>query len=385
MRKQRRLIPWLLLAFGLGLWVASLSDQMRFLHLIMFGVILALLGFVLLGLIVLRDRARNRMRIIDAKKRPRVVAIGGGTGQPVLLRGLKEHNTEITAIVTVADDGGSSGRLRTESMPPPGDIRNCLVALADTEPLLENLWQYRFEHGSELSGHSFGNLFLTAMTGITGDFETAVKEASRVLAVRGRVLPSAKKPIILSATFEDGSRIEGESLIPTVKKKIRQVELFPKDVEALPEALVAIADADAIVVGPGSLYTSILPNLLVPGIAEAVRASKAKVIYICNVMTQPGETDGYCASDHVRAIYEHVGSKFFDMIIVNSASIAPSIVSHYGEQGAHPVVADVEKLHELGLTVIARNFLQDASLARHDPELVATQVLALIGREHRPS
>ncbi|WP_281267837.1 gluconeogenesis factor YvcK family protein [Sulfoacidibacillus thermotolerans] len=317
-------------------------------------------------------------------RRPRIVVIGGGTGQPVLLRGLKAKDAEITAIVTVADDGGSSGRLRSDLyMPPPGDIRNCLIALADTEPLLAELLQYRFDAGSELSGHSFGNLFLAAMTNITGDFETAVKETSRVLAVRGRVLPAARRAITLAATFIDGSRVVGESQIPLAKKKIKEVELLPRHVEPLPEALEALAEADAIVIGPGSLYTSILPNLLVPGIADAIRRSPAKVIYVCNVMTQPGETDGFSASDHVQAIYDHIGPRFFDIIIVNSAPIPQSILEQYESKGSYPVRADVEKLHALGLTVIARNFLHYAMYARHDADMIAMQVLSLIGREHK--
>ncbi len=383
MRKHIREWPWLILVFGLGLLVASVAQETRIVRLVVLGTVCVGVGLVVLLLLRLRDQARERLMLQHDRKRPRVVAIGGGTGQPVLLRGLKGLDTEITAIVTVADDGGSSGRLRSESMPPPGDIRNCLVALADTEPLLEQLWQYRFGQDSELSGHSFGNLFLTAMTGITGDFETAVKETSRVLAVCGRVLPAAKRPITLAAWFDDGSHVIGESQIPLVKKKIRRVELLPKDVEPLPEVLEALQEADAIVVGPGSLYTSILPNLLVPGLADAVRSSPAKVIYICNVMTQPGETDDFSASDHVRAIYEHVGPHFFDMIIVNSAAMLPTVLEQYEAKGSFPVIADVEKLHELGLTVIARNFLHYSMYARHDPDLVAMQVLALIGREHK--
>lgn len=384
MKKSQREWAWWLLIFGLGLVVASVSRGSKTLRWWAVGFFCVVFGAGALLLLRLREQARERILRRERERRPRVVAIGGGTGQPVLLRGLKGQDAEITAVVTVADDGGSSGRLRSELlMPPPGDIRNCLVALADTEPLLEELLQYRFDARSELSGHSFGNLFLAAMTDITGDFETAVKETSRVLAVRGRVLPSARQDVTLAAMFEDGTRVVGESQIPLAKKRIRRVELIPAEVQPLPEVLSAIAEADAIVVGPGSLYTSILPNLLVPGVAEAVRESNGKVIYICNVMTQPGETDGFSASDHVQAIYNHVGPGLFDMIIVNSAPIPASVLEQYSAKGAYPVAADVERLHLLGLTVIARNFLQDSIYARHDPALIALQVLALIGREHR--
>lgn len=383
MRGKQRTIAQAVFVFGLGLLVAALAQERGWKWWTL-GAACVVLGGIALLFARVRSQARRKLQALQEERRPRVVAIGGGTGQPVLLRGLKGQDAEITAVVTVADDGGSSGRLRSEMfMPPPGDIRNCLVALADTEPLLEELLQYRFDTASELSGHSFGNLFLAAMTGITGDFETAVKETSRVLAVRGRVLPSAKRDVNLAAVFEDGTRVVGESRIPKVGKRIVQVQLEPPDVEPLPEVLEAIAQADVIVVGPGSLYTSLLPNLLVPGIAEAVRRSPAKAVYICNVMTQPGETDHFSASQHVKAIYDHVGPGFFDMIIVNSATIPQSVIEQYESKGSHPVVADVEDLHKLGLTVIARNFLHYAMYARHDADMVATQVLALIGREHR--
>ncbi|KYP80187.1 gluconeogenesis factor YvcK family protein [Ferroacidibacillus organovorans] len=375
---------WIIVAFGAGLLITNLTSPYVALKWWFIGLFCVLLGLFSLILVFVRQRARERYAALVFERRPRVVVIGGGTGQPVLLRGLKNQGAEITAIVTVGDDGGSSGRLRTEfDMPPPGDIRNCLVALADTEPLLEELLQHRFKEGSVLTGHSFGNLFLAAMTSITGDFETAVKETSRVLAVRGRVLPAATQEITLFATYTDGTTEVGESAIPKQGKSIERIDIAPPDVLALPDALAAIREADAIVIGPGSLFTSVLPNLLVPGIADAVRESHGKVMYVCNVMTQPGETDGFTASQHVEAVYRHVGPRFFDMIIVNSASIPAEMSDQYGIRGAHAVTADVEKLHALGLTVIARNFLHNASYVRHDPDLIAQQVLALIGREHR--
>jgi len=384
MKLRLRELALLVFVFGAGLLAASMTVQLRGFKWWLVGTFCVVVGGVALIMARVRQQARKKLQAIEQERRPRVVVIGGGTGQPVLLRGLKGQSAEITAVVTVADDGGSSGRLRSEMfMPPPGDIRNCLVALADTEPLLEELLQYRFHTHSELAGHSFGNLFLAAMTDITGDFETAVKETSRVLAVRGRVLPAAKREISLAATFADGTRVVGESQIPLVGKPIVRLELIPADVEPLPEVLTAIAEADAIVIGPGSLYTSILPNLLVPGLADAVRRSPAKVMYICNVMTQPGETDHFSASDHVKAINDHIGPRFFDIIIVNSATIPQSVIEQYESKASYPVAADVENLHKLGLTVIARNFLHYAMYARHDADMVAAQVLALIGREHR--
>ncbi len=374
---------WFLLVFGLGLVSASVSFASRRIHWWLVGVACVLFALAILALLFLRERMRTKFKAMQVARRPRVVVVGGGTGQPVLLRGLKHMEVDITAVVTVADDGGSSGRLRSELfMPPPGDIRNCLIALADTEPLLANLLQYRFDEGSGLNGHSFGNLFLAAMTRITGDFESAIRETSRVLAVRGTVMPVAKQAFTLSAVYADGSRVDGESQIPLAKKPIDRIIIHPQSVEPLPEVLSTIAGADAIVVGPGSLYTSILPNLLVPGIADAIRASKAKAIFVCNVMTQPGETDGYTASDHVEAVYRHVGERLFDMIIVNSALIPDPVLRQYTALAAHPVQVDVERLHKLGLTVIARDFLQDSRYARHDPDLVAMQILALVGREH---
>lgn len=229
---------------------------------------------------------------VQARKRPRIVVMGGGTGLSVMLRGLKEKPLDITAIVTVADDGGSSGILRSElQMPPPGDIRNVLTALADVEPLLSDILKYRFKNGSGLAGHSLGNLILAAMTDLHGDFVTAVKEMSRVFVVRGQVLPAAGEAVILHAEMEDGSIVTGESKIPEAGRRIKRIFLEPEHVEPLPEALEAIQQADAILIGPGSLYTSILPNLLVPKLAEAIVSSEAIKMFVCNVMTQPGETD----------------------------------------------------------------------------------------------
>ena len=250
----------------------------------------------------------------------KIVVIGGGTGLPVLLRGLKQYDVDLTAIVTVADDGGSSGRLRDElDIPPPGDIRNVLAALSDVEPLIIELFQHRFENGNGLSGHSLGNLILAAMTAITGDFVHAVREMGKVLNVRGKVLPAANESVVLHAEMEDGTIVSGESKIPYSGKKIKRVFLTPEHIEPLEETITELQTADLIVIGPGSLYTSILPNLLVPKIGEEVCQSKAKKVYICNVMTQAGETLNYTASDHVKALYDHMACACLDAIIVNNS------------------------------------------------------------------
>ena len=251
-------------------------------------------------------------------EQPRVVIIGGGTGLPVLLRGLKHYPVDITAIVTVADDGGSSGRLRDElNIPPPGDVRNVLAALSDVEPLIEEMFQHRFKSSNELSGHSLGNLILAAMTSITGDFMYAIQEMSKVLNVHGNVLPAANQSVVLHAELEDGTIISGESKIPFSGKRIKRVFLTPDTIQPLPETIQAIRNADLIIIGPGSLYTSILPNLLVPQIGEEVCEAKAKKVYICNLMTQAGETHDFTASDHVNAIYDHMGKPFMNTILVN--------------------------------------------------------------------
>ena len=250
---------------------------------------------------------------------PKVVAIGGGTGLSMLLRGLKDYTSNITAIVTVADDGGSSGRLRRElGMLPPGDFRNCLVALADVEPLMGRLFQYRFNHGSGLDGHSFGNLFIVAMMGVTGSFERALRESTRVLAVRGQVLPSTLENMTLCAEMEDAATVRGESKITELGRAIRRVYLQPEHPPAYPEAIKAILEADLIVLGPGSLYTSLLPNLLVEGIYRALLASSALRVYVCNVATQRGETDGYGVREHVEALRRHLPEDPFHYVLANS-------------------------------------------------------------------
>nr|WP_226375454.1 gluconeogenesis factor YvcK family protein [Effusibacillus dendaii] len=377
--KKWWLLAWTLCVFGLGLITAGAGLKSVTGQASVIGLACLLVGSGLLSLGWWRDEQLGRKELLAKLGRPKIVVIGGGTGLSVLLRGLKEYEVDITAVVTVADDGGSSGRLRSDlRIPPPGDIRNCLVALADTEPLLEKLFQQRFQTGEGLAGHSFGNLFIAAMTDVTGDFETAIRETSRVLAVRGRVLPASGQEIVLKAHMTDGTIVAGESQIPNVGKKIEKVEIEPADASPLPEVIHALQQADAILVGPGSLYTSILPNLLVPGMADTIRASKAKKVYICNVMTQPGETDDYTASMHLKAIHDHVGSGLFDYVFVNSAPIPPAVIEQYREKRAAPVEADTWNLQQMGLQVVARNFLHYAIYARHDAKQISEQVLSIL-------
>lgn len=312
---------------------------------------------------------------------PGVVVIGGGTGLSTMLRGLKEKPIDITAIVTVADDGGSSGILRSEmDVPAPGDIRNVMIALADEEQMLSKVLQHRFKSGNGLAGHSLGNLILVAMKEITGDFVTGVKELSKVLAVRGRVLPSSADQIVLKAEMEDGTVVTGESKIPQAGKRIRRVFLDPPQAKPLGEALEAIREADAIILGPGSLYTSIIPNLLVPGMAQAVIASPALKIYVCNVMTQPGETDGYNAWDHLAALEAHAGARFIDAVVVNDGDIPGEALQRYAEQGAVPVDPDRARLEAAGYTVVADRLVRQAQYLRHDAERLSDRIYDLIRR-----
>jgi uncharacterized cofD-like protein len=287
--------------------------------------------------------------------------------------------SNISAIVTVADDGGSSGRIRKDlGIIPPGDLRNCLVALADTEPLMEKLFQHRFGGGGDLAGHSFGNLFIAAMTEVLGDVELALKESSKVLAVRGQVLPSTIQIVRLFAEMEDGTIVEGESRIPMAEKRIKRVFIQPEDAPPVESALEAIKDADACILGPGSLYTSVLPNLLVKGMTEALRQTQAVKIYICNVMTQPGETDNYTASDHVKAILDHVGPGLVDYVVVNVQDVAQELREVYAEQGAYPVVADIAEIEALGVKVVEANLISETNLVRHDPLKLSRTIMGMV-------
>ncbi|MDQ2681138.1 MAG: YvcK family protein [Candidatus Eremiobacteraeota bacterium] len=325
-----------------------------------------------------RSRLVDQLMELRLRNGYKIVAIGGGTGLSTLLRGLKAHTTNITAVVTVSDDGGSSGRLRTElGVLPPGDIRNCLVALADNEALVTDLFQYRFSEGNGLSGHSFGNLFLAAMTGITGNFDHAIKESSRVLNIKGRVLPATLGVVRLCATLEDGSIVEGESNISASKVPISNVYFDPPYAAPLDEVIAAIRDADAIVLGPGSLYTSILPNFLIDRMATEVAASSAVKMYICNVMTQPGETDSLSAAEHVRALFKNAGARICDYVIVNDQP--PSkLLNVYAEEGQIPVKADLENIRAMGPKPIAAHVISETVNVRHDPAKLAGIVIDVI-------
>jgi uncharacterized cofD-like protein len=320
---------------------------------------------------------------------PRVVVIGGGTGLSTLLRGLKRYSSNVTAIVTVADDGGSSGRLRREiGVLPPGDIRNCLAALADEEKLLTELFQYRFRAGDGLTGHSFGNLFLTAMSEVTGDLEQAIAASSKVLAIRGQVLPATLSDVSLWAELADGRRIEGESNITEARGKIVRIGCTPANPPALPKALTAIAEADYIVIGPGSLYTSIIPNLLVPEIREAIahRVNQRQVpcIYVCNIMTQPGETDGYSVGDHLRVIDRVCGGhRLFNAVLVQKKAPSTRALKRYAQEHSNPVPLDRDVVSQSGRRIVLANVMvedEDTALVRHNPEALAKVLLKWYGR-----
>src|SRR3989338_3879060 len=354
---------------------------------VILGVFLGILGLRnILGSFIAVFLPQGEKELVDIiyrkrylEKGPRIVAIGGGTGLSVLLQGLKEYTSNISAIVTVADDGGSSGRLRQEfDILPPGDIRNCLVALADAPMLMQDLFQFRFDSSSELSGHSFGNLFITVMTKLTGDFEKAVKESSRVLAIRGQVIPSTLNNVSLGARYKDGSTIEGEAAIPKSKRPIARVFLKPQEACATPDALKAITEAQVIILGPGSLYTSIIPNLLIKELERAIAASSALKIYICNVMTQAGETEGYSAFDHIQAIIEHSSPKIIDSCIVNSAKIPKELLEKYSFENSYPVNVDLQKLRQAGYRVIEDDIVNVKDYVRHDSAKLARIVMGLV-------
>ena len=310
-------------------------------------------------------------------KGAKVVAIGGGTGLSMLLKGIKNYTNNITAVVTVGDDGGSSGRLREDmGILPPGDIRNCIAALADDDDLITELFQYRFKKGEGLEGHSFGNLFLTALCAITGNMVKAVKESSKVLNIRGEVLPATLDDMKLVAEYTDGTVVHGESNIPEAHKQIKKLYTEPELCHALPEVLEAIAHADLIILGPGSLYTSVIPNLLVDGIVEAIVASTAKKIYVCNIMTQPGETDNYSVASHVNAIISHAkGQKIIDAVLVNN--ILPDNISEgYAKTGSIPVRLDMENIAPINIEVVSQKLIQEnkQGLVRHSSNRVAKAV-----------
>jgi len=325
-----------------------------------------------------------------------VVAIGGGTGLSTLLKGLKRYVTrpgaphnpdqleigELCAIVTVSDDGGSSGRLRKElNMLPPGDVRNCIVALSEDEALLSRLFQHRFVKGSGLEGHSFGNLFLAALTSITSDFSEAVRLSSEILLTRGHIYPATTSHVELEALMEDGSRIRGETKITASSGRIKQLFLDPPDVQPLPQTLEAMARADLITIGPGSLFTSLIPNLLVPGIAQAIVNSAAVKVYVGNLMTQANESLGLTAADHIRALNHHAQTKrIFDFALINRAPAPPELKAKYALEGANQIVADLDAIEELGVIPVLGDYLEQGMVARHRTDQIAADLMELVAQ-----
>ncbi len=373
-------LEWALTLGGASLWMrAALAAAI--------GAALVVLALIRINRAILQPLEMGEGALIDALlehrqrgRGPKIVAIGGGTGLPILLRGLKAYTANLTAIVTVADDGGSSGRLRRElGVPPPGDLRNNIAALARDEALMTQLFQYRFGEGA-LEGHSFGNLFIAALVGVTGSFEQALVESSRVLAVRGRVLPSTLADVTLMADVREAEpagstqRVAGESVIPKRGGIIVRAFLEPEDAPAYPEAVQAILNADLIVLGPGSLFTSILPNLLVRGIAEAVRHSRALKVYVCNVATQRGETDGFSVADHVRAIEQHAGEGLFDVVLVNDDF--PPLAE--GANFSYVRLEHEDSSAALGVRVKTAPLVDRQRPWRHDAERLARAVMALL-------
>lgn len=389
---------WILIALaGIGIVVVGsifTSQPYKFVSVIgliwiVCGLFLIFMGvaktIVSLLTLFLPHGERDLINILYQKryleKGPKIVAIGGGTGLSHLLFSLKQYSSNITAVVTVADSGGSSGRLREEfNIVAPGDIRNCLVALADAPALMGELFQFRFSKDSELKGHNFGNLFLTAMVQLTnGDFELAVKETSKVLAIRGKVVPSTVSNLHLVAEYEDGTRTEGEAKIPNPKSRIRHLSLTDKEALPTKDSLDAIADADVIILGPGSLYTSVIPNLIIKGMAEAIAKSNAFKIYVCNVMTQHGETDGYSASEHLKAIIDHSHSKIVDACLINNSEpSADTLLVRYKEEESFPVRADVDQIREMGCRVVAADLLGLTNYVRHDSAKLNKALIKLI-------
>ncbi|MCK5706043.1 MAG: YvcK family protein [Candidatus Aureabacteria bacterium] len=317
-------------------------------------------------------------------KGPRIVAIGGGTGLSTLLQGLKKITHNLTAVVTVSDDGGSSGILRESyDVLPPGDIRNCLVALADSEPLMRKLFQYRFPEQKPLSGHTVGNLVILALRNILGNFETAIQETSKILAIKGKVVPASLAKIKLIAQNIDGSYTEGEQKITKSINKISKIQITPENAQAATEAVEAIKHCDAIVIGPGSLYTSIMPNLLIKGIKDAIINSSSRKIYICNIMTQEGETDHYSACDHIRAIVKHCGAKIFDHVIVQKSYIDAETLKKYQLENAYPVAIDEDAILSEGVKLIPADVINIQSVVRHDSEKLSYVISGIIEDDDR--
>ena len=359
-----------------------ISTQWLAFAFIMFGAVVFFKGWQKTNLSMLEGNDKHSIlehlyRRRKLNRGPKIVAVGGGTGLSMLLRGIKNITNNITAVVTVGDDGGSSGRLREEmGVLPPGDIRNCIAALADDEDLVTKLFQYRFKSGEGLEGHSFGNLFLTALCSITGDMVRAVKESSNVLSIRGRVLPSTLDDMKLVAEMEDGRVIHGESNIPEAHGKIKRLYTDPQNCKALDDVITAIKDAELIILGPGSLYTSVIPNLLIKEISDEIAKSSARKIYVCNIMSQPGETDNYSVSDHVKALINHAGTKdIIEAVLVNDY-IPENLADKYEKANSYPVKSDLAELKNLGIKVFAKNLIEPnkEGLVRHSSTKVARSI-----------
>lgn len=360
-----RVLYWILFVVGIGIFIVGTAYLIRS----FFEAIYP-------------DKGKDLIDIIYEKRLlsrgPKIVAIGGGTGLATILEGLKEYTSNITAIVAVADEGGSSGRLREEfGILPPGDIRNCLVSLAEAPQLMRDLFQYRFEEGEGMKGHSFGNIFITAMTQVTGSFKAAVEESSKVLAIRGRVIPSSLDKIRLKAEYTDGSIKEGEDKIAKEEKRIRRVSIFPSDAKMNPEIVEVISEADVIIFGPGSLFTSVLPNLLIEGISEEIAAREALKIYICNVMTQHGETDGFTAADHFAVIESHTRSELINACLVNSGRLEYRLLLKYAQEKSFPVIFDRERLRKMGVFVFEGDVVSRDNYLRHNSKEVAREVIKI--------
>lgn len=309
---------------------------------------------------------------------PKIVVIGGGTGLSNLLRGLKNYTRNLTAIVTVVDDGGSSGRLRDEmGILPPGDIRNCLVALSDTENIMEKLFSYRFDTGT-LKGHSLGNLFIAGLADTFGDFQKGIEQVSKVFSLRGTVYPSTLSQVVLGAEFTDGTSVKGETQVRDTQGRIKRVYLEPEDCEPIPEALQALEEADLIVLGPGSLYTSVLPNLLVKKLKEKIQEVKAPCVYICNIMTEPGETDNFQVADHLQSIIDHCGTGLVDVVLANKEPIPEELLERYAAEGSYPVIGDAASVEWLGCKYVEGEFLQAEDTIRHAPDRLAKALLRLL-------
>jgi uncharacterized cofD-like protein len=393
MKIKRWIFVSLLGVFLFGMGTVLLAQPYHFVNFIgilwiVIGMILIVIGIgkmiVSLVTLFLPKGGQELVNILYQKRYlergPKVVTIGGGHGLSNLIFGLKEYTANITAIVTVADSGGSSGRLREEfNIVAPGDIRNCLVALADAPALMGELFQFRFSKDSELKGHNFGNLFLTAMVQLTnGDFERAVKETSRVLAIRGNVVPSTVSNVHLVAEYMDGTKTLGEDKIPNPKTRIKRLYLTEADARPTQDSLQAIEEADIIILGPGSLYTSVIPNLIIKGMSEAIAKAKAFKIYVCNVMTQHGETDKYSASEHLKAIVEHSNKDVIDACLLNNAEVPKDALGRYEVEESYPVLADVDKIKEMGYKYFATDLLGVTNYVRHDPVKLNQALIRLI-------